>query len=268
MVDDKVDDDGIEHEGPEFATQLLDFDIPSSRLTDYSPTFYCHLPSRPTRLTRHNMTEVASTSTAPTVALELRLRALEARVLGVPSSQLRSQPSGSQPLSRRLNNLSERVDEVLSSSPALRQFHDRCALCFAVGRLLTIDDNYAPLLRGSPDDKETGVTLADVVPDDAKVAIVVEAREDIKDAERGLREVEVLASRDVAGAGDLDSKFPRQGCSLPNLQRLTSEIVELRPVLEKGRERLATRREKLAVERRDVSALVERYSEFVSAKLG
>lgn len=144
----------------------------------------------------------AAQATAPTVPFELRLRALEARVLGVPSSQLLAPSAESEPLARRLQAVSERVEAAVGSSSSLKQFSERCGL--RGRRWLTADDTYAPLLHGGPSDKESGVTLADVVPDETKVAIVVEARDDIKDAERGLREIEVLAARGVAGAGELD----------------------------------------------------------------
>lgn len=75
---------------------------------------------------------------------------------------------------------------------------------------LTADDTYAPLLRVGLDDPpsntEEQVTHADVLPPQAKAAMVLEARGDLLDAERGLREIEVLEKRGVAGAETLEGE--------------------------------------------------------------
>jgi hypothetical protein len=46
----------------------------------------------------------------------------------------------------------------------------------------------------------------DVLAPQAKVALVLEARDDLGDAERGLREIALLESRGVAGAGSLEGR--------------------------------------------------------------
>jgi hypothetical protein len=45
---------------------------------------------------------------------------------------------------------------------------------------------------------------ADLLPDQTRLAMVLEAREDIVEAERVLREIEVYRSRAVEGAGELE----------------------------------------------------------------
>lgn len=135
------------------------------------------------------------------------------------------------------------------------------------------DDTYAPLLRvGLDNSPSTGdadaVQPADVLPPQAKAAMVLEARGDLLDAERGLREIEMLEKRGVAGAGTLEgvSCFSTDNpCSLflPSSHRLTAELVALGPALDPGRAQLQARRHALASTRRDVAALVERYTEFV-----
>lgn len=51
------------------------------------------------------------------------------------------------------------------------------------------------------------MTHADVLPPQVKAAMVLETRSDLLDAERGLREIEVLEKRGVAGAGTLEGEY-------------------------------------------------------------
>lgn len=83
--------------------------------------------------------------------------------------------------------------------------------------LLTVDNAYAPLLRLSLQDdteeeeegegSEAAVQPRDLLPVGAKAAMVLEAKADIVDAERGLREIGLLDGRDVAGAGGLEGTW-------------------------------------------------------------
>lgn len=81
----------------------------------------------------------------------------------------------------------------------------------------TADDRYAPLLAlptdpSSEKDKDGNVKeptaevvhARDLLPEAQQAAMVLEARADIIDAERGLREIDVLAKRGVAGAEGLE----------------------------------------------------------------
>ncbi|KAL1410818.1 hypothetical protein Q8F55_001761 [Vanrija albida] len=201
---------------------------------------------------------------------ELRVRALEARVKGVPASQLaglsladdaeasppddpvtraklrarRKQAKGAdeapESLTRRVAALVDKLEAVVGANPALKQFHDNYAA-------------YAPLLSLSlPDDAEgdeeadAPVQVRDLLPVGAKAAMVLEARADIVDAERGLREISLLDQRGVAGANGLE------------------DIVALKPALVNGQARLATRQRDLAAVRADVAALASRYTEFTT----
>ncbi|KLT39403.1 hypothetical protein CC85DRAFT_288597 [Cutaneotrichosporon oleaginosum] len=169
---------------------------------------------------------------AASMPLELRLRALEARVLGVPASQLRQveMEEGAATLSRRVAAATRAVEEAVAQAPQLKVLYERY-------------DTYAPLLRGSLDDEEN---VPDVLSPQAKAAMVIEARDDLADAERGLREIALLEGRGIAGAGCLE------------------DIVALAPALETGRTQLIARKRMLAETRADVASLVERYTEFTS----
>ena len=76
--------------------------------------------------------------------------------------------------------------------------------------------------------------------------MVLEARADIVEAERGLREIDVLNRRGVAGAGELE------------------EITELEPALLTANARLSERKRELAATRARVAGLVEQYNDFTT----
>ncbi|WOO81539.1 uncharacterized protein LOC62_03G005060 [Vanrija pseudolonga] len=218
---------------------------------------------------------------------ELRVRALEARVGGVPASQLaglnlsddgapaaaaaaeptdavsrarqrarrrpvkEQQPhdadadAAPEPLTARVSALVAKLEAVVGSNPALKQFYDNY-------------DAYAPLLRlslpdeteeeeeGAEGDNNAAVQPRDLLPVGAKAAMVLEAKADIVDAERGLREIGLLDGRGVAGAGELE------------------DIVALKPALVKGQATLHRRQKDVGEIRADVAALVSRYTEFTT----
>ncbi|BEJ15309.1 hypothetical protein CspHIS471_0410760 [Cutaneotrichosporon sp. HIS471] len=164
--------------------------------------------------------------------LEMRLRALEARVLGVPASMLRGvEREEGDTLSRRVGAAERAVEEAVGQAPQLRVLYERY-------------DTYAPLLRGALEEGEE--SPPDVLTPQAKVAMVLEAREDLADAERGLREIALLESRGVAGAGSLE------------------DIVALAPALNTGYSDLASRKRTLAETRAEVASLVGRYTDFTT----
>ena len=92
-----------------------------------------------------------------------------------------------------------------------------------------IDEGYQPLLSlpsfdpsstvtttsTSTDDRPDGehpeisirAIEASILPDSSKVAILLEAAEDIRLGERDLRDIELLKHRGVEGSGDLQSAF-------------------------------------------------------------
>lgn len=90
-----------------------------------------------------------------------------------------------------------------------------------------LDDRYLPLINQqqhleSTDDggdalkqDESGraeldtvpaINVADLLPDATKLTMILEAAQDIKSAERDLREIELLKKREVEGAGMLEGE--------------------------------------------------------------
>jgi hypothetical protein len=83
-----------------------------------------------------------------------------------------------------------------------------------------VDETYLPLLSlttsepvdTSPSSLTTQsstppFTPADILPDPTKLAMILEASQDIIYAEKALREVETLKARDVEGSGELERAF-------------------------------------------------------------
>jgi hypothetical protein len=60
------------------------------------------------------------------------------------------------------------------------------------------------------------VTESDLLPDLTKLTMVLEAARDVKDAERALRDIEVLKKQGAEGAGSLEgqSHWHPTGCWL------------------------------------------------------
>ncbi|KAJ8295276.1 hypothetical protein OF846_001525 [Rhodotorula toruloides] len=126
----------------------------------------------------------------PRLALELRLRFLESLVS--PSSSSSPRPASSTvPLARRVSQVATQLGQALEQSgggtEALKRFVQNYD---ANSPLLTI----APVLA-APDSTE-------VLPQ-AKVALILEAEQEIRTLERELREIGVLDERGVVEAGKL-----------------------------------------------------------------
>lgn len=75
---------------------------------------------------------------------------------------------------------------------------------------LTADEGYKPFLS-LPGEEDPTELEASGMPDQAKVALLVESRGEIVHAERDLREIELLRERGVEGSGALEreSSGPR-----------------------------------------------------------
>jgi hypothetical protein len=70
---------------------------------------------------------VRARAPAASMPLELRLRALEARVLGVPASQLRPAPRGDgDTLARRVGAAARAVEDAVGQAPQLKVLYERC----------------------------------------------------------------------------------------------------------------------------------------------
>ncbi|KIR27790.1 hypothetical protein I307_04693 [Cryptococcus deuterogattii 99/473] len=152
--------------------------------------------------------------TSSLLPLELRIRILESQLFGVPSSVL-SDPNSPSPTStsartpaitHRIRNVKQCLDQLGESSDGVKR-----------------------LLEGYS----------------VKLAMVLEAASDIRGAERDLREIEVLKSRQVEGSGELEQLLP------------------LRPNLKPAMKEISQESRKVEHARKNVGQLLLRYNDFV-----
>ncbi|RSH91472.1 hypothetical protein EHS25_009771 [Saitozyma podzolica] len=186
------------------------------------------------------------------IPLELRLRALEAQVLGVGSSLSdRVEP----PHDGRAVSVNLRVGEIHDKLEAASSSSD------ALKRLINGYQQYLPLLtlsheptptsqkdssgQGTAED-ETAITPSDLLSDEVKLAMVLEAAGDIRTAERDLRDIELLRSRGVEGAGTLE------------------EVISLKSNLASGIRAAQSRGRDLGAARKQVGELLMRYNDYTS----
>ena len=78
--------------------------------------------------------------------------------------------------------------------------------------LIRADQHYLPLLvlptDGShPQPEDSASIESDLLSDETKLTILLEAAEDIRLAERDLREIDLLKARGVEGSGSLEGAF-------------------------------------------------------------
>lgn len=98
----------------------------------------------PTALSRDRPTDALNPPpTAASMPLELRLRALEARVLGVPNSQLHAERQedeneDQETLTRRVAAASRAVEEAVGQAPQLRSLYERCECAISSSFLFSI----------------------------------------------------------------------------------------------------------------------------------
>lgn len=147
----------------------------------------------------------------PQLALDLRLRFLESLVAPSSSSSPRPAPSAI-PLARRVSQVHAQLREALEQSgggtEALKRFVQNCASvsisCLPAGTLTLAerlaDDANSPLLTIAP--VPTTPDSAEVLPQ-AKVALILEAEQEIRTLERELREIGLLDERGIVEAGKL-----------------------------------------------------------------
>ncbi|KAL7424538.1 hypothetical protein Q5752_000222 [Cryptotrichosporon argae] len=199
-------------------------------------------------------------ATQPSMGLDLRLLALEASVFGVPPSyhdsadaqRKRAGPSRARarsperPVTVRVDEARSRLEGVVKDSDALKSLwvnYDRYL------PFLKLDDDPALLVKDGvpapPDAPQPGP--ADFVGAHTRLALVLESARDIADAERQLREIDVLRARGVDGAGELEAVLP------------------LRGNLALGQDRLLADEAALGALRTDVVDLLRRYGDYTAA---
>ncbi|ORY78444.1 hypothetical protein BCR35DRAFT_279742 [Leucosporidium creatinivorum] len=141
------------------------------------------------------MAEGAPTPTAMSsqLSLDLRLRFLE--TLLSPSTS-NSSPSSTVSLSRRVSLINSLLTQSLESGAGTE----------AVRRFVANYDLNEPLLSLPP--VSTAAPTSDELPPASKVALILEAENEIRSLERDLREVEALGQRGIVGAGKLAEHEP------------------------------------------------------------
>ncbi|WVQ75635.1 hypothetical protein IAR50_005264 [Cryptococcus sp. DSM 104548] len=182
------------------------------------------------------------------LALDLRLRTLEAQLFGTPPSSFAPAPDRAQQkdgaATRRVREIHERLERLGESSEGVK-------------RLLNGYDQYLPLLTiphpsttSTPADQASDETQpvqeSDLLPDSVKLAMVLAAAEDIVGAERDLRELEILKNSGAEGSGRMEEFIPQR----PDLIRAMQESEK--------------EREALAKARGQVGGLLVRYADFTS----
>ncbi|EIW72126.1 hypothetical protein TREMEDRAFT_58282 [Tremella mesenterica DSM 1558] len=205
---------------------------------------------------------------SPDLALEIRLRTIEAIIYGVPShsslsftstSNIDSDPgishlSPTEPHKEgeiRLTGDPKYTRQVEKSSISLtRRIKDVMDVLERTGghddgikRLLDGYDQYLPLLQPG---SEAINSDSESLPDHTKLIIVLEASEDIKESERGLREIDLLISKGVDGSGELQ------------------KILPLKPEIVNAQKSSISRMEELRKVREEVNNLLRRYSTYTN----
>lgn len=122
-------------------------DMYDGMMTDHSNSLYvarrqkCNTENDATRSRRRNLSvalfSINMTAQLAPLPLEIRLRALEARVRGVPATTLadaetetsrqKRSDNDEQPLTRRVAALRAKLDDAANTSPPIKQFLDNCA---------------------------------------------------------------------------------------------------------------------------------------------
>ncbi|KZV79888.1 hypothetical protein EXIGLDRAFT_734026 [Exidia glandulosa HHB12029] len=172
---------------------------------------------------------------SPLVALQLRIRWLEALVLGLRPTGVSSAPAGpQQPLARRALDAQARLDSIVASNDSLRHFMNHY-------------DEYAHLLTPAfalspPASQQPDAGALD--------ALLVEMEQDIRAADRDLREIDELEKGGATGAGKLIEHEQLQ----PRLRALVQAHEEDMQLAAKLEERIAVLLRRYATE---VDALSE-----------
>ena len=156
----------------------------------------------------------------PLIALELRLRWLEALILGVKQDLGRAGLAHGETVSKLAETVQRKLNKAVQGNEGLTKFMDQCMFsfsfsfplhflfihaCSSILPLLDIDDQHATLLMPS-------FVLSDTVPDPPTYdkmsaeeldAYLTEMEPEIRTADRDMVEIEALEKRGVTGAGRL-----------------------------------------------------------------
>lgn len=168
------------------------------------------------------MQQAAPVTIDPTLSLDLRLRWLEAILLGVKQDtrdkkgKEREKPhelNSGETLFRVAEDLQRRLDAIVEGNEALKRFVDHCSSRHSVVDVTSLtrayvyssDDQHAHLLTPA-------FALSGLLPDPPSYdnmspeqleALLAEMEPDIRAADRDMHEIELLEQKGVTGAGKL-----------------------------------------------------------------
>ena len=152
----------------------------------------------------------------PLLALELRLRWLEALILGVKQDLGRASLKHGETVSRLAETVQRKLNKAVQDNEGLKKFVDQCTFYFFIYFpfrsgfhvyyfFLDIDDQHTSLLIPT-------FVLSDTVPDPPTYdkmsaeeldAYLTEMEPEIRTADRDMLEIEALEKKGVTGAGRL-----------------------------------------------------------------
>lgn len=212
-------------------------------------SFSSHAPPR-ARMTSTDAVEPPQLT--PELSLTLRLRFLESLLLPTPSTSPNSPSPSLPPIARRIALVNEQLTQALSTgtgsggvngggtpsaasgaggaTEAVRRFVHNCPFPFLCPLstptdLAPTDDLNAPLLSVAPVPFSSAAE-GDAQTPQAKVALVLEAENEIRQLERELREIQVLDERGVVGAGKLGGALSNSFLSVLRLVKVHALTID------------------------------------------
>ncbi|KAK6909142.1 hypothetical protein I204_01565 [Kwoniella mangroviensis CBS 8886] len=199
----------------------------------------------------------STNSDSPLLPLDIRLRTLEAQLFGVPPSIV-DRPSFSQGKAKGESSKSA----IRQTQEAEEIFERLSSESEGIRRLLDGYDQYLPLLNppststttlrndqeqdSTESNRKERITESDLLPDAIKLTMVLEAYNDIKGAERDLREIDLLKNKDVQGSGNLEELLPLKPNLIPSLKQTQNTSRELSKL------------------KKELNTLLGRYNEFTT----
>lgn len=185
----------------------------------------------------------AAMNVTPAMSLELRLRWLEALLVGVNAKASYSagmKKGKKMTLFKRAEELQKQMEGIANANEGLKKFMDRCAygyfLFLPPSFSILTDDTYTPYL--TPSFILSGITpQASFLTSSELDALLSEIESDIRSADRDLQEIEELEKRGVMDAeklgdcerlrGRLEALVNRHEEDLKNAKELEGRIARL-----------------------------------------
>lgn len=151
-------------------------------------------------------------SIEPELALELRVRWLEALIHGADPGRKRKETVAT--LARLTEEVKKKLDAIVEPNDSLKKFIDTCkSLHFTTlrGHSIALDDQHAQYLAPTfalpgEGEEEGSSGYGNMTPQELE-AYLIELEPDIRAADGDLREIEALVNRGVTGAGKLGGEY-------------------------------------------------------------